>query len=259
MKDEIPEQTPCTNHGLLSCAKCKDADRKRDSRAREKQQKQKAEAEKKLGEAKTFPEYWAAQRANLTEAQRAEYDQREEYVLDVQSLMKRYLDNHDQMVTEQSALPEDGRVSLQQLIDAVEEDVKAHGICESIILVVEKLWTETEKNLRERILARGGATATLLTYGYRTALDGFLYQKFLVKRQPRVQQPEVLYTSLRCSTCNALPVSVTSEIAAAYSRTRDYKCLNCLDKAAKLRNFTQEQRSPDHAIFDGWGRVKTNE
>jgi hypothetical protein len=259
--DEILQRSTGCKHGSdeSTCVKCKDAQRKRDERARKKEAQAAAASTDELNAAKSFPEFWKAKRANLSDAQRAEKEAREEYVLDVEPLMKRYLDNHDQMVTEQSALPEDERVSLQQLIDAVEEDVKAHGICESIILVVPKLWTETEKNLRERILARGGATATLLTYGYRTALDGFLYerfyQKFLVKRQPRVPKPEVFYVSLTCSVCNAPPTSVTSETAAAYARSREYACANCLDKAAKLRNFTQEQRSPDHAIFDGWGRV----
>jgi hypothetical protein len=253
-QQETPEQA--------EARRAADAQRKREERARKKLEAETQATQEQLNAAKSFPEYWAAHRANLTAEQRAEYDQREEYILDVEFLMKRYLDNHDQMVTEQSALPEDGRVSLQQLIDAVEEDVKAHGICESIILVVPNLWTEIEKNLRERILARAGATATLLTYGYRTALEGFLYerfyQKFLVKRQPRVPKPQVFYVSLHCSLCKAPPTAISNETAAAYTRSggREYVCGNCLSKAAQIRTFAQELRAPQHQLFDGWGRVR---
>ncbi len=237
----------------------KDRLRKRDERARAKTEKETQAAmlkvEQEASQADSFPEYWAAQRATLTDDQRAEYKQRESDVLDLQFAMRKHVDG----IYEQTTDLED-HVPLEAIIEEVKEEVATHGSCESIILVVPKLWASGEKDLRERILAKGGATALLLQYGYRTAVDGFIferfYQKFLVKRQPRVQKPEVLYVSLRCSTCNALPVSVTSEIAAAYAKTKDYKCANCLDKAAKIRNFAQEQRSPEHQVFDSFNRVK---
>jgi hypothetical protein len=32
--------------------------------------------------------------------------------------------------------------------------------------------------------------------------------------------------------------------------------MNCLQKAAKIREFARDSRSPEHAIFDSFGRVK---
>jgi hypothetical protein len=251
MRDDSPEAV---------AHRAADAQRKREERARKKLEAETQATQGELNGAKSFPEYWAAKRPNLTPEQRAGYEARENYVSDVALLMKRYLDNHDLMAIEQLALPEDGRVSLQQLIDAVEEDVKAHGVCESIVLIVDRLWTDDEKDLRERITRKGGATATLLTYGYVTALDGFLYERFYQNflrprsRQPRVEIP--FYVPLLCSLCNAPPTSVSSATAEAYRRSGKYAYGNCLAKAEKIKNFTREQRGAEHTIFDNFGRVK---
>jgi hypothetical protein len=251
MRDESPEAV---------ARRAADAQRKREERARKKLEAETQATQEELNAAKSFPEYWAAQRANLSEAQRAEYQQREEDVLDIQYFMAPYLNNYDKMVGEQLALPPDERVTLQDLIDVVVKDVKAHGLCESVVLGVPQLWMEHEKDLRKRILSRGGATALLLQYGYRTAIDGYLYERFyqtyLRPRQSRVEIPEVFYVPLKCSRCNTPPTSVSSAMAAAYARTNNYLCANCAGKAAKLRDFTQEQQGTEHQLFDGWGRVK---
>ena len=256
MRDESPEAVAQlrADYEAATDPKQKERFRGRLRRAEERIQKATQATQEELNAAQSFPDYWKAQRATLTAEQRAEFEQRESEVLDLQFAMEKYIAGNYDDVTD----PEN-RVPLSAIIEEVQEEVAQHGLCDAVILVIPKLWTEQEKNLRESIVSKGGATATLLTHGYRLALDGFLYerfyQKFLVKRQPGVQKPEGLYVSLRCSTCNTLPVSVTSATAAAYSRTQDYKCSNCLERAAKNRNFAREQRSSDHAIFDGWGRV----
>src|SRR5258708_3156472 len=114
-------------HGQLEkCGKCKDAARKREERQRDREEKQRVAAEKKASEAKSFPEYWQQQRANLTEAQRAEFEQRESHVLDLEFAMKKYIDG----VYEQTVDPEN-RVPLESIAAEVQEEVKTHGVCES--------------------------------------------------------------------------------------------------------------------------------
>jgi hypothetical protein len=255
--DEIL-QTPCNKHGVIECAKCEDAARKRDSRAREKQQKQQAEAEKKLGEATTFVEYWMQNRANLTEAQRAEFEARENLVLDDQYIMQLYLEGRYEQEADRRGLTEEERVTLPQLIEEVQSEIKTHGLCESIILVVPKLWASDEKGLREQIMAKGGAISTLLTYGYRLALDGFLYERFYQKYlMPRTEIQQT-FTSITCS-CGATS-SISVEVARLYT-TRIFRCGRCIakdnaGKAELAKSLAKEYGQDQSQIYDGWGRIK---
>jgi hypothetical protein len=255
--DEIL-QTPCNKHGVIECAKCEDAARKRDSRAREKQQKQQAEAEKKLGEATTFVEYCMQNRANLTEAQRAEFEARENLVLDDQYIMQLYLEGRYEQEADRRGLTEEERVTLPQLIEEVQSEIKTHGLCESIILVVPKLWASGEKDLRERILAKGGATAMLLQYGYRLALDGFWYQRFYQKfLMPRTEIAQS-FTTITC-LCGATS-SISVEVASLYT-ARIFRCGRCLSKeatskAAVTKALAAEYKVSENQIRDSWGRIK---
>src|SRR5258708_4067123 len=123
---ETPEQAADHAAKLAAARKAKDAERKREERKRLRDEKEKAAAEKKASEAKSFPEYWQQQRANLTEAQRTEYEQRESDVLDLEFAMKKYIDG----VYEQTVDPEN-RVPLESIAAEVQEEVKTHGVCES--------------------------------------------------------------------------------------------------------------------------------
>lgn len=233
--------------------RARDAQRKREERKVAREKKLKLAAEKKASEAKSFPEYWAQQRANLTEAQRAAYEQRESDVLDLQFAMEKYIaGNYD------DATDVKDRVLLEAIIEEVKHEVASNGVCESIILVVPNLWTEQEKDLRERIAGKGAATATLLTYGYRLALDGFLYerfhQKFLMPRTEIAQS----FTSITC-LCGATS-SISVEVARLYTG-RIFRCGRCLHKeatsrAAVAKMLAAEYRVPENTLYDDWGRIK---
>lgn len=242
---ETPEQA--------AARKAKDAERKREERKRLREAKEKAAAEKKASEARTFPEYWQQQRANLTEAQRAEYEARESDVLDLQFAMEKYIAGNYDDVTDV-----EDRVPLSAIVEEVQLEVKTHGLCESIILVVKELWTETEKNLREAIIRKGGATVQLLQFGYRLALDGKLYeefrQKFMVERTEFPQFAATL--TCLCGATSSVPVDIAREYA-----TRQFRCGRCLDKeatskAAVAKALAAEYRVPENTLYDEWGTIK---
>src|SRR6266404_8670900 len=153
-QQETPEQA--------EARRAADAQRKREERARKREAQAAAASQEELNAAKSFPEYWTAQRNNLTPEQRAEYEQRESDVLDLEFAMRKYVNGNYDDVTD----PEN-RVPLSAIIEEVQLEVETHRLCESIILVVPRLWTEGEKDLRERIIAKGGPTVQLLQFGYR--------------------------------------------------------------------------------------------
>ncbi len=244
MKEETPEQA--------AARRAADAKRKRDERARKKEAQVAAASQEELNAAKSFPEYWERNHANLTPELRAQYEQREESILDLQHCMRLYVEDRYQFESE------DTHVTLDEAKQAVAEEIAAHGLCESIILVVDRLWTDEEKDLRERIIRKGGAIATLLQYGYRTALDGFLYerfyQKFLRPRSKAVQH----FTTLTCMCGQTTSISV--EVARLYT-ARLYRCQRCLDReassrAAAMKSLAAEYRTPENTLYDDWGRIK---
>jgi hypothetical protein len=236
-----------------------DAARKREERQKAREEKARAEQQKKLGEAPSFPEYWAAQRVKI---ERAEYEAREQDVLDLEWLVKQFLDGTYEQTATEMGFTEEERVTLPQLIAEVREEVAAHGLCESIVLIIPRLWSEDEKSLRESILVKGGSTAQLLQYGYRLGLDSRLYEDFYQKFMKERTQLTTCgaapgYALLKCSQCNALPISVSAATAEAYRRTNNFLCQNCLDKRAKGRDFYKGVTLPENQLFDSWGRLKT--
>src|SRR5260370_25194353 len=249
MKDQSPEAV---------ARRAADAQRKRDERARKKEVQAAAASQEELNAAKSFPEYWAAQRVNLTEAQRAGFEQREDYVLDLQHIMRLYLEGQYEAEATRLGVTAEGYVSLDDLKAAVAEEIAAHSVCEAVVLVVPKLWPSGEKDLREAIMAKGGATALLLQYGYRTALDGFLYERFYQKfLMPRTESQQT-FTTITC-LCGATS-SISVEVASLYT-ARIFRCLRCLDKeatskAAVAKALAAEYRVPENTLYDDWGRLK---
>ncbi len=213
------------------------------------------EAEKRMEQANTFPEYWDMQRANLPPEDRAKFEARESDVLDLEFAMKKYVDG-----TYESQTSEEDKVPLSAIIEEVQQEVATFGICESIVLAVLRLWTSDEKELRERIVAKGGATVDLLKYGYRTALDGRLFEDF--RKQFMVERKDInipKYVSLTCA-CGST-TSVHAEIANAYqARAIRYGCQRCRDLEAKAnapaKALAAEYHAPESRIFDNFGRVR---
>ncbi|SRR5229473_3458961 len=247
MKNESPEQA--------AAHRAADAQRKRDERARKKETQAAAASQEELNAAKSFPEYWERNRANLTDAQRAEYDQRESDVLDLEFAMRKNIDGtYDDTTAPENVVP------LEAIIEEVKEEVTTNGVTEAIILVIDRLWTDDEKSLREQILARGGVTAQLLKFGYRLALDGFLYERFYQKfLMPRFTIPQY-FTTLTCS-CGQ-QTSIPIEVARLYT-AQLYRCGRCRELEQKSRaqaNIGAAQHDPaNHEVFDAWGRVKDND
>jgi hypothetical protein len=255
MRDETPEQA--------AARRAIDAQRKRDERARDKEQKQLAAAAQKASEATSFPEYWETQRKSLTPELRSQYEQREEEVLDIEHYMRFFLDGREDAF----GLPEDERVSLPELVEIVKEDVKAHGTCMEMVLVVEGLWSDNERQLRERILGKNDATATLLTYGYVTAITQRLLHKFQqlsVTSRPNYGSG---YVRMQCESCtDPLAVETVHEsIAADYKTLRvPFLCGKCRALETKSREIsraaigkeTLHQSPESHALFDSWGRLR---
>jgi len=126
----------------------------------------------------TFPQHWLLQRDKLTEEQRNAYEVRESDVLDLEYLMRLYLEDRYNPEADVLNLQPEERVSLDELIAEVKEEIGTNGWCETMILLVSRLCTPHEKEFREAILAKGGPTGTLVRYGYRTGIDSGLYETF---------------------------------------------------------------------------------
>src|SRR5216684_188657 len=255
MKDETPEQA--------AARRAIDAQRKRDERARVKEHKQLAAAAQKASEATSFSEYWETQRAALSPGERTKFNRRKSNVLVIQSTMWFFIDGREDVF----GLPEQERITLPELIDAVREDVAAHGTCMEMILVVEGLWTNSEADLRKRILAKNEATAILFTYGYITAITQRLlhkFQQFTTTSQPN---PGSGYVRMQCESCaDPLAVETVHEsIAADYKARRvPFLCSRCRALETKSRAIsraaigkeTLHQSPESHALFDSWGRLR---
>src|SRR5260370_13693454 len=133
---------------------------------------------------------------------------------------------------------EDTHVTLDEVKQAVAEEIAAHGVCEAVILVVDRLWTDEEKDLRERIIRKGGPTVDLLNYGYRTGLDSFLHEQFRQKFMMTRHTAPSNFVAMKCTSCNS-PTSVESipmSIADSYTRLyKKFECSACRTKEAASR------------------------
>lgn len=161
----------------------------------------------------------------------------------------------------------DGKQPDEEFVEDVDEeiqdDIREHGIAGITgPLLYEKFW------LNSTMLAKftnGPDTPTSIfaRFGLVVGLPDFLTHKwnaFIAKHRGSNQPqtvPEVFYVSLRCSRCNGLPTSISSQIAAVYNRTNGYTCQSCIDKAVKARDFKQERYLLENAnLLDSFGRVK---
>jgi hypothetical protein len=144
----------------------------------------------------------------------------------------------------------------------------ARGLCERIILIVPNLWSDGEKDLRERIIRKGGPAVDLLNYGYRTGLDSFLHesfrQKFMTVSQPNAGSG---YVWMQCE-CYAPITSrecIQKDIAEMYrAQGVKFLCGACRSKETNSRAqavkalTTIEYRRPASIedIYDNYGRLR---
>jgi hypothetical protein len=252
MRDESPE---------AAARRAADAKRKRDERARKKLEDAAKATKDTLAQAETLEEFWAASLTTADAQKLAEWRARQEEIFDTLYWMRQVMDgtyNVSPTDTECYVGIEEGDEDIKRQL----RDYGEAGITPVLLLV--KFWADPE--LFAQLTKTENPTAIFAKFGILVGLPdlkvhqwGQFISAYRRSKQPRIEVPQVFYVSIHCSSCNAPPTSISSESAAAYARSRDYKCGNCLSKAAKLRNFTQEQREPEHQIFDSWGRVKTNE
>jgi len=166
----------------------KDArDRKRAQRELEKQAKAKKEAAQKeeVG-AKTIQEWWEIQRKKLSPEEREKFEARQDEVLEMVEVMDEYV---------KPGL-EGSRTTQKDLDDTIEEvrEMAKAGLVTTAMLVVPKLWTKEEADLRRRIIATGEQNAIFLRYGYITGIPERAFedfrQKFMVPRtSSAIQKP----------------------------------------------------------------------
>jgi hypothetical protein len=212
-------------------------------------------AEKKvldsMSKAETIQEFWAESRKLVDAAKLAEWQARHEYVEALLGDIRTVLEGR-----------EPDAEFITDVDDEIRADIKEHGVTGvTVPLLIGPFWRDPEL-LAKLTSSDDSPSAVFAQFGFLLAVDDYTLHKWEAviathRKQPQPANMGVTYVSLKCSSCNALPMSVTSEIAEAYSRSRDYKCANCLEKATNIRSFTQERQLPENAdILDGWGRVK---
>jgi hypothetical protein len=199
-------------------------------------------------------DYWEAQRRTLPAEKLAALLERQEAVFDQMYWMESWVNGT------YNASPEDTLcyVGLEEGIADLEGDVAQHGLCMIEVTLIDKFWSDTEKDFFQRVVANGGATATFIDYGIVTAVPEHRYAAFA---QKFMQKPTTItpYASTLSCLCGAT-TSVNAETACAYA-ARQYRCQRCLDKeansrAAVVKTLAADRQLPENTFRDNWGRIK---
>jgi hypothetical protein len=243
MKEETAEQA--------AARKAADAERKRDERARKKEQLQQTAEQAKASAVTTYHEYWKGERAKLPEAERTTLEERQSDVWSLRELMALHL--HGQQA----------ELELPDVIELVQEEVTAHGTVEMIVLVIERFWTEDERDFRERaVRAFGKPTEVLMRYGYLTALDSKTVYDFQQKFMKPKSNPTSFgngYVAMQCG-CGGC-ISVPTSIAQRYRELGiTFLCGRCRDLENRSRavatGVKTEFGQPQSIIHDNFGRLR---
>jgi hypothetical protein len=249
--------------------KAKDAERKREERKKAREDKQRVTAEKKAGEATSFPEYWEQQRTKLTQAQRDEYEARQEKIFDMLYWMQQVMDGT------YNVSPTDAEyfVGIEEGDDDIKRMVREYGEAFATAVLLLPYWQEPHTLAQ---LTKGGEnhpTTIFAKYGILTALpDGAVYKwEQFMQAHHRSQQPAEEqgngYTIMQCG-CNTLITgqeSISNDIAALY-KERGIKFLCGVCRAletnsraisrAEIGKETLYQRPGNHALLDSFGRLR---
>ena len=140
-------------------------------------------------------------------------------------------------------------VGLEEGIADLEADVAQHGLA-MIEVTLIPFWKLEEKDFFNRVVAKGGATATFIQCGIVTAVPEHRYAAFAEKF---MQKPTTItpYASTLSCLCGQ-STSVSIETAREYA-TRQYRCQRCLDKeavsrAAVVKALAAEYKVPENQI-----------
>lgn len=224
--------------------------RGRARRAEAKKAEEAAAAQKQVNTVETIEDFWAISRPGLDVGKWAEWLARQDYVEALLGDIRMVLEGR-----------EPDAEFIEDVDEQTREDVKQHGVAGiTVPLLIGKFWQSP--TLLEKLTSGDSPTAVFAKFGLLIAIDDYSLHKWntFIAAHRRKSQPQPVKTqqwvTLTCSVCHERPTAVSSESAAQYARTGDYKCLSCLDKLTKVRNFTKYIRS--HQIFDKWGRVRTD-
>ena len=224
--------------------------KKRAARAREKQQKvAQAEAEK-AEQFDDIQQFWDFNRARLTEGERTAMEVRQLQVWDLMEAMDEYVSH---------TLEETGttQADLDDTIQEVVSDVAAHGLCNSSVLAIDRVWTEECADLRSHF---SKPTLDLVTYGFYTAVTERAFEdfrnKFLTPRSPITSGGEMAI----CSFCHSLD---TSRWVSESAKGQPFVCHRCIDAENKSRaqasipsTLHASRMKERNAMFDSWGRLR---
>jgi len=204
--------------------------RKREVRAREAEAKKAKQAEETYT---SIEQYWQANRSKLTSEERQALEAREAYVLELEEVMREYIAGTDG-TTEQD---------LADTIEEVKADISANGLCNSTVLVLPRIWSEQEADLRSHF---SKPTLDLVTYGFYTAVTERAFEDFRNKfLTPRTTNPTAHGEMMICSSCKSLDSS-----RWVLESDKGYVCHRCLDAEHRSCATAKE------ALYDAQGRMK---
>jgi hypothetical protein len=227
-------------------------------RARKQSQRERdAEKEAERVRQNTFDsplQFWEAQLKKLSEDEIAKLNERQERIFDTLHWMESWANG----TYDVDPIDETAYLGLEEGIADLEADVAQHGLT-MIEVTLIPFWKLDEKDFLNRVVAKGGATATFIQYGIVTAIPEHRYAAFAQKfMQKRTEIEGSYYAPLTCP-CGATS-SVPKQIADRYlALQKQYQCGRCLDVEQRSRKLAASAilgTTASEAIYDSWGRVK---
>jgi len=227
-------------------------DRKRRQREKEAQQKAvQAEAEKVTD----VHSFWELQRrkAGITPDQLHQMIERQNEILDLAEVMREYLNGTD------GTTPQD----LEDTIDEVAEEVKAHGTAGTEIILTD-FWKPERKAFFDLLVSRGDATANFARTGVLSGLPSSVVHEF---QQKFAQKPEAgteaydAYVTVQCTTRGCLnTTSMKMSLATQYAQLGNFRCGSCITKEQKAQAESPKtifyKTVSEGPIFDQYGRLR---
>jgi hypothetical protein len=226
-----------------------DALRKREDRAAAKAAK---EFDSTMSGIETIRDFWALSRTGLTPEKLAAFQEQQDLIAHLLVEMTASLD---------------GKTDAHQIQETdldVAAAIDCYGIANvTVPMLLDKFWLE--EDFLNRLTSATTPSAIFAKFGFLTAVPDYslhLWNDFAARhasKKPSI--PAELYASpiqIRCVTpeCESLPTSLSPEMVTAYKVRGGYRCQNCLDRLAKVKAFTQQQRR-EFQITDPYGRIKS--
>jgi hypothetical protein len=240
-------------------------ERKRAERAAAKAAEQKRDETKRAErDSKTVQEWWASQRAHLTDTQRAEFQTRHEEMCNWVSVLDEYVRGVDG-TTEKD---------LQDTIEDVKALVEKYGELDTGFIAVSRFWSDATLQAvidRAELVPKFRADAVLAKFGYMTAIPCFVLEAFRAKfMQPKRESKEPAYATVVCDDCGT-EQTVLKEVLKHTSKPPCQLCkaVNTVHQPKSAmtteevheRIFayreSQKKSGPEDEIYDGWGRFKS--